>query len=392
MSESSPRRRGYLDWLRGVAVVVMIGAHTIDAWTVSAEKTSTRYWYVMLVSGMAAPLFLFLAGVSVSLASGSKLRRGLTVRDAAQPMIRRGFWIWGLALLFRIQAFLVSPGSTLYGILKVDILNIMGPAIAGAAALWGLRSTFAARMALLIAASLLFGFATPLVRASTGLAALPDPIEWYLRPWPGRTTFTFFPWAGFVFAGAALGLVVDRVRSDADERRMNRVLAAAGAAIAAASFGVSFLPSPYPSSQFWTSSPSFFFLRVGVLTSSIALAYQWAQRPTAARFSPLRQFGVTSLFIYWIHVELAYGFVSYPLHHALPLELSFVAFALFTLLMFGASLLKTRVARSWQTGRDGSTSSIGSPCSADPRRASIAAFRSVGGPEPRGGGSCARGF
>ena len=57
--------------------------------------------------------------------------------------------------------------------------------------------------------------ATPLVRASTGLAALPDPLEWYLRPWAGRTTFTLFPWAGFVFAGAAAGL--DR-RSGAHRR------------------------------------------------------------------------------------------------------------------------------------------------------------------------------
>ena len=45
-------------------------------------------------------------------------------------MVRRGFVIWALALLFRVQAFVLSPGATLYGILKVDILNIMGPAIA----------------------------------------------------------------------------------------------------------------------------------------------------------------------------------------------------------------------------------------------------------------------
>ena len=30
--------------MRGLAVVVMIWAHTLDAWTVTAEKTSYRYW------------------------------------------------------------------------------------------------------------------------------------------------------------------------------------------------------------------------------------------------------------------------------------------------------------------------------------------------------------
>lgn len=346
-----PGRRGYLDWLRGLAVVVMIGAHSIDAWTISAERTSTRYWYVMLVSGMAAPLFLFLAGVSVSLASGKDIRRGVAPDVAAARMVRRGLFIWGLALLFRVQSYVVSPGATLYGILKVDILNIMGPAIAGAALLWGKASSLATRMAALVGATLFLGFITPLVRASIAVASLPDPIEWYLRPWPGRTTFTLFPWAGFVFAGAAVGLVLDRMRTELDERRSIVALGAAGSILAAASFGLSHLPSLHANSQFWTSSPSFFFLRTGVLIALVAPAYLWSRRPTASRFSPLRQFGVTSLFVYWIHVELAYGIVSYPLHRALPLELAFVASLLFTLLMFGASMLKTRFMERRKAGR-----------------------------------------
>jgi uncharacterized membrane protein len=349
LTATGPSRRGYLDWMRGLAVVVMIWAHTLDAWTVTAEKTTYRYWWVMLISGMAAPMFLFLAGVSVSLASGSKLRRGLTPAAAAAPMVRRGFWVWALALLFRVQAFVLSPGATLYGILKVDILNIMGPAIVLAAAVWGLTSRFAMRLAVLVAVAMAFGFATPLIRASTSLAALPDPIEWYFRPWPGRTTFTLFPWAGFVLAGAAAGLIVDRVRSGDVERKMNIGFAAVGATIVAVGVGASFLPSPYPASQFWTSSPSFFFIRVGVLLAGISIAYLWSLRPAAARFSPLRQFGQTSLFIYWIHVEMVYGIVSYPLHRDLPLEQSLVAFVLFTGLMLAASLARTRLAHEWNS-------------------------------------------
>ena len=32
-SDGSPRRREHLDWLRGVAVLLMIDAHLIDSWT-----------------------------------------------------------------------------------------------------------------------------------------------------------------------------------------------------------------------------------------------------------------------------------------------------------------------------------------------------------------------
>ena len=179
---------------------------------------------------------------------------------------------------------------------------------------------------------------------------LPDPIEWYFRPWPGRTTFTFFPWAGFVFAGAAAGCVLDAVRDARNEVSVNLKIGLAGLLIAAAAFGGSFFPSIYPQSAFWTSSPSFFFLRVGILLMLITLACLWAQRSTAHRYSPLQQFGRTSLFIYWIHVEMVYGILSYPLHRNLSLPGAVVAFALFTLAMFGLSVLKTRLANRVSPG------------------------------------------
>jgi uncharacterized membrane protein len=379
-SATTRPRRGYIDWLRGLAVVVMIEAHTIDSWTEAPWRGTLIFWYHQLLAGWAAPIFLFCAGLAVALGSGSKLRRALAsppaaastltafapapgradsstsaaAWDAAKSMMWRGLQIWGLALLFRVQAWLLSPGATVYGILKVDILNVMGPAISGAALVWGLaaRSTSRPlpRIVALSAAAAVFSLLTPLVRASTTLAMLPDPIEWYFRPWPGRTTFTFFPWAGFVFAGAAAGVVLDAVRDARNEVSVNLKLGLAGLLIAAASLGGSFFPSIYPQSAFWTSSPSFFFLRVGILLMLMTAACLWAQRSTAYRYSPLQQFGRTSLFIYWIHVEMVYGILSYPLHRNLSLPAAVVAFALFTLAMFGLSMLKTRLVNRVSPG------------------------------------------
>jgi uncharacterized membrane protein len=318
-------------------VVIMIEAHTIDSWTAASWRTIDAYWYGQLVAGMSAPLFLFLAGVSVSMAAGSRVRRGASVQEASLVMQRRGGWIFLLALLFRVQSFIVSPGSSLYGILKVDILNVMGPGIAAAALVWGLARRRVPQIVALAAAACLITLITPLVRAADWLAPLPDVIEAYLRPQAGRTTFSFFPWTGFVFAGAALGALLDATRSDAAERRLNLWFASAGLTIAGLALACSYLPTPYRESYFWTSSPSFFFIRVGLIVASFAAAYAWEQRPTGARFSPLQQFGRTSLFVYWIHVELVYGFLSTPLHRNLSLPAWAVAFVLFTALMFAAS-------------------------------------------------------
>jgi uncharacterized membrane protein len=378
-----PGRRGYLDWMRGLGVVIMVGWHTLDSWTRPADKAGDAFWYCMLIGGFGAPIFLFLAGVSVALAAGSRLRRaqadparaadagdpgrGGASWAAAWPMVKRGGWIWVLALLFRLQSDVLGGRTSLYQLvtldiirgntLKVDILNVMGPAIAGAAAAWGLARTAAGRIAAGVAVAALFAFATPSIRAWTALDPLHDAIEGYLRPFAGRTTFSLFPWAGFVFAGLAAGVLLDRARDTASERRLIAWFGAGGVAIWALSTASAYLPSIAGPSDFWRSAPSFFFLRVGVLVTLIAACYLWEARPRllvdAAGFSPMRQFGVTSLFIYWIHVELAYGGASRAIRGELSLPWAFAAFLLFLAAMLALSVLKSRVADWWNAGRQG---------------------------------------
>ena len=128
-------RRRYLDWVRGLAVLIMIQAHVLDSWTRIDARQSWQYAWSMIVAGFGAPLFLFLAGVSVGLSAGSRSRRLGDDRAAAVSVIKRGAWIFCLAFLFRIQAWVLGwgPPRTL---LKVDILNIMGPSICMAAVIW----------------------------------------------------------------------------------------------------------------------------------------------------------------------------------------------------------------------------------------------------------------
>jgi uncharacterized membrane protein len=114
---------------------------------------------------------------------------------------------------------------------------------------------------------------SPIVRATPLLTPLPDPIEWYLRPYPGRTTFTLFPWGGFLLAGAAIGLWDRREAHQREERRLVFACAIAGPVMALAGYGASLLPAIYADTNFWTSSPTFFFLRLGVLITALPLAY-----------------------------------------------------------------------------------------------------------------------
>src|SRR5207244_4373573 len=98
-----------------------------------------------IVGGFAAPLFLWLAGVALVMAATSVARRKGHAA-AVEAVCRRGLEIFILAFLFRLQAFVLSPGSQPLTLFRVDILNIMGPAIVLAALVWGLSTSVPARV------------------------------------------------------------------------------------------------------------------------------------------------------------------------------------------------------------------------------------------------------
>jgi uncharacterized membrane protein len=342
-------RRGYLDWLRGLSVLIMIEAHTLDAWTRLDARHNSTYGWAMIVGGFAAPGFLFLAGIALALAAGSRLRRGKTAGEAAALARRRALQIFGLAFLFRLQSWAISGGDPIQALLKVDILNIMGLAMLAGAWLWSAGRGRLSRAAWMVAATVAVAMITPVIRATPLVSPLPDPIEWYIRPIPGRGTFTLFPWGGFLLAGAAIGLWLDGARTPDAERRVNVALAVIGLLVAVGAYAASFMPAIYRDSSFWTTSPTFFFLRVGVLILSLPIAYAWNALWTGR--SVLQEFGQASLFVYWIHVELAYGVLSGPIHKSLTLGQAFAAYAVFTIALFGAAKLKNQVVDWWNTGR-----------------------------------------
>ena len=293
----------------------MVGAHVTDAWTRDADRHDERFFLTVFVNGLAAPLFLLLAGVALAMAAE---RRARTTgrKEAGRSVHRRGWQVFGLAFLFRLQSQLLGWGP-LVNLLKVDILNVMGLAMVGAAWIWRGAASRTMRVVGYAVATAALAFLTPIVRDAAWLSPLPDPIEWYMRPVPNRKTFTLFPWAGFLTGGALAGELLDAVRDQSGERRLQAWLVAAGLAGIAGGYAAALLPSLYANAQFWTSSPTFFFIRLGIVVISIPIA--WA---VGLAWEPLVTLGRSSLFVYWVHVEMVYGTLALPLRRLLPWEVA----------------------------------------------------------------------
>jgi hypothetical protein len=69
----------------------------------------------------------------------------------------------------------------------------------------------------------------------------------------------------------------------------------------------------------------------------------------------LERLGRSSLFVYWIHVELVYGYASWLWRGRLPLWGTAIAFGLFTLLIDRAVLARDGTVESWRGRRRGPT-------------------------------------
>ena len=224
----------------------MIGGHTFDSWTLPADRTQPG---VPLGSAdlrlrrAALPLSRRRLGVARGERRAARLRSDAA---AAATVRRRGWQIFLYAFLFRLQSFVLSPGSPPWTLLKVDILNVMGLSIVAAATLWGAARRTTGRVLALGGATLAVAMLTPLLREAPMMGILPDPLEWYVRPVQGRTNFTLFPWSGFVTAGAVVGLVLQRAPDPQRHRRAIAGITLGGVLLAAGGYAASYLPALYP--------------------------------------------------------------------------------------------------------------------------------------------------
>jgi uncharacterized membrane protein len=352
-SEPARHRRVYVDWARGLAVLLMIEAHTLDAWTRPLSRVGRPFVYATILGGFAAPLFLWLAGVGVALSAASVSRRSGSRGKAIDAICRRGLEIFILAFLFRLQGFVVTPGSYPVMLFRVDILNIMGPAIVAAGLVWGLFARPAPLVAAYAGLACAVAMVTPLVRRWALVDTLPIWVQWYLRPSGDYTAFTLFPWIGFVFAGAACGVVLAGARDTATEQRVHLGFVAAGVAVLGLGVLTMSRPAIYTQSSFWTSSPTYFAIRVGILTTALAVMYAAARAGErhGIRLAALERLGQSSLFVYWIHVELVYGYTTWPIRHRLPLWGTAIACALFIALMYAVVGWRDQLVERWRARR-----------------------------------------
>jgi uncharacterized membrane protein len=303
MESSGTRNRlTYLDWLRGVAGIIMLQGHAFQSFLKPDLRSGAAYMFSQFFGGMPPAIFLFLTGITLAFLMHSFERKGVSGRDRITGTLKRAGYLFGIAMLFRLQLWLFSWPSPWTNMLKVDILNCMGFGIAlmSAMALFSTaqRARICAGLGLLIA----------------GLSPLVSQIDWSGVPWilkayvaPDYNYFSFFPWAAYMAFGMSAGSLIRLLKQEQYDRAMQWAALLGIAMILAARYFANLPFSIYPKSDFWLDSPAQVLIKLGVTLLILALAYVWTQYAAAPGWSWVRQFGTSSLLIYWVHIELVYG-------------------------------------------------------------------------------------
>jgi uncharacterized membrane protein len=334
----------------------MVHAHILDSWTRDSDRTTRLYYSLQWIGGVASALFLFLAGVAMAMSAGSKARQAGKSQVGAQAARRRGWEIFLLAFVFRLQQEILGFGP-LQTLLKVDMLNVMGLAMVAASALWQVTPRPRLRAAAFLAVTAAITFLTPLVRAAAWLAPLPDPLEAYLRPAGNYAAFPLFPWAGYLLAGVAVGDFVDRLRAHQKKPTpLHVALFISGVSGVALATWASYRPALYSTADFWHDSPTIFFIRLGAVATLVAVS--WVIESLSERgilalraFRVLVTLGRSSLFVYWIHVEMVYGLLADPLKRQLPLWGTQLAWLLLCVALYWIVVWKNRVLEGYELPR-----------------------------------------
>ena len=344
-----------VDWLRGCAVVLMIQTHLYDAWVLPAAKASESYQWTRFLGGIPSRLFLLLAGVSMALRFESLLAKGVTERRVfIRAIQKRGWEILLLAYLFRAQEYLLGHmGQSVFDfpnywrdLLRIDILNCIGMSMLVvpyvAAPIRGRPAWIPAIFGGLVVVCL-----GPII----GPAYFPKWIPFWLSSYIGgqrpQAWFPLFPWAAWLLVGVAIGHYWVRASRDVARQRFAFIATGVvGFLLIQVVRGVRAIDPyiiRYPSELVQQMGPGSFFYRLG-MNGVIALIGWVVMRVVGNRFSIMRQFGQTSLLVYWIHIDLCYGLIAHKLHlyGRLSMPAATVGFASMVALMLTVSLARTR--------------------------------------------------
>ncbi|HTL48814.1 MAG TPA: heparan-alpha-glucosaminide N-acetyltransferase domain-containing protein [Verrucomicrobiae bacterium] len=324
-----PSRDKTVDILRGIAMAVMVEANMAGPLLNEPHPSGLR-----LLGTLAAPLFVFLAGMSVQITAS---------RYSLSHYLRRGLELIAAGALIDLAIWKILPFTS------YDVLYLIGLSLPLVFLAGKLKPSW--RGALIVgiffagtALRKFWGYSPEALEVLLGKGAAFPPARAVLKSGLADGWFPVFPWMGFALLGFQMGEWCESTRSFSRAvPHLIRLSLAAGAA------AVYFYPSPALTREgyselFYPPTLGFCLLSAG----GLLLLYRLIKKIEGlAPCEPLALFGKNSFFVYVLHlVVIEYALVPFFGREPLPVFLGLYAGMMGLLAI--AAVLKAKVqASSW---------------------------------------------
>lgn len=284
-----------LDRARAVAVIAMVMGHSLDAVLTDAARDGTgmlAYWSMRAVT---APLFLFVAGWAFATTVQRTGIRGSRVLRRYLPRVGL-LLFWGYLLRWPgwgLPAFFAGDVAVWRHFLSFDALHGVAGSLLMGVGVMAVLPGRAARMATLALLAVLVPCVSPWLRASAEAGGWPLALQLALVD--KSSNFPLFPWSAYFFVGGLTGLGLAGVK------RVPHWLCLMGPACVLLALMALWGGDPK------VSDPTLVAWRVGLLAVVAGLAMLLPSRLDRM----LGPVGRASLWVYVVHLPLAYGWSTF---------------------------------------------------------------------------------
>jgi len=286
------KRSKSIDFLRGLAIIMMVLIHLPMYLTINEHKASPIYSYLSFIGLFPAALFLFIVGISLVISTKHHERKKLFI-------LKRGFVLILIGLLF-------------INFWNADILHYIGIFIIISLFFTKTNKLIRFTLAILIIAS------TPLILQYINYYSTWDQIPytiknlWTLKGFFLNLFFTgfypLFPWISFVLLGTVFGeyFLNSTNNQEKDKFFINSFLFGTTLLIIALILQVYFKQE----FNIFPTTISYLILATGTCTILLAFSKEYfeTERGTHKYLEPIIFLGKIALSIYVIHILVGIGY------------------------------------------------------------------------------------
>jgi len=351
---SSGMRYGFIDLLRGLAILVMVETHVVNAYLPPSARKSDLFFWLTFVNGLVAPSFLFASGFSLVLQARRQWDDWLRLGPVFWKQMRRLGFILLIAYYlhlphFGLSMFLKPQDQAFWkAAFQVDVLQCIVVSL-----------LVIDLLILVMRRKVLFFWAAAMIGVAAALAApwiwsqdftgrIPLSLALFLNP-HGVSLFPIFPWISFVVAGScAAHLFLNAVEKRTDLRFMGMALMVSLTAIVASLMARDLALFSAWKAGFYKTSPLYVVIRLGCVLILCAGLYFMEKRLGWA-LNAIRLAGQESLLVYCAHLLLIFSILRQPPVSAIyGREAGYGVCAILSLALILLMLLSARIWHGWK--------------------------------------------